>query len=90
VQVSARGVEGEALALAMAARGVAVSPGSACTFGAGKSSPVLEAIGADDDIARGAVLITVGPGTTHAELDEATRAFSESVAALRAMAPGAP
>jgi len=88
VQVSARGVEGEALALAMAARGVAVSPGSACTFGAGKSSPVLEAMGADDDIARGAVLITIGPGTTHAELDEATRAFGESVAALRAMAPG--
>ncbi len=90
VQVSARGVEGEALALAMAARGVAVSPGSACTFGAGKSSPVLEAMGADDDIARGAVLITAGPGTTDAEIDAATRAFEESVAALRAMAPGAP
>jgi cysteine desulfurase len=74
----------------MAARGVAVSPGSACTFGAGKSSPVLEAMGADDDIARGAVLITIGPGTTDAELDEATRAFGESVAVLRAMAPGAP
>ena len=88
VQVSARGVEGEALALALAARGVAVSPGSACTFGAGKSSPVLEAMGADDDIARGAVLITLGPGTTDAEIDEATRAFAESVAVLRAMAPG--
>ena len=87
VQVSARGVEGEALALAMAARDVAVSPGSACTFGAGKSSPVLEAMGADDDVARGAVLITAGPGTTDAELTMATRAFAESVAALRAMAP---
>jgi cysteine sulfinate desulfinase/cysteine desulfurase-like protein len=47
-------------------------------------------MGADDDIARGAVLITIGPGTTDAELDAATRAFEESVAALRAMAPGAP
>jgi hypothetical protein len=36
------------------------------------------------------VLITIGPGTTDAELDEATRAFGESVAVLRAMAPGAP
>ena len=88
VQVSARGVEGEALALAMAARGVAVSPGSACTFGAGKSSPVLEAMGADDDVARGAVLITIGPGTTDAELAEAAAAFAESVGVLRAMAPG--
>lgn len=89
-QVSARGVEGEALALAMAARGVAVSPGSACTFGAGKSSPVLQAMGADDEVARGAVLITLGPATTDAELAEGARAFAESVASLRAMAPGAP
>lgn len=89
-QVSARGVEGEALALAMAARGVAVSPGSACTFGAGKSSPVLQAMGADDEIARGAVLITLGPGTTDEELADGARAFAESVASLRAMAPGTP
>lgn len=88
-QVSARGVEGESLALAMAARGVAVSPGSACTFGAGKSSPVLQAMGADDEVARGAVLITLGPATTDDELAEGAQAFAESVASLRAMAPGA-
>ncbi len=88
VQVSARGVEGEAVALAMAARGVDVAPGSACTFGAGKSSPVLQAMGADDEVARGAVLMTVGPGTTDAEVREGAAAFAASVAALRAMAPG--
>jgi cysteine desulfurase len=87
VQVSARGVEGEAVALAMAARGVAVAPGSACTFGAGKASPVLEAMGADDEIARSAVLMTAGPGTTDAEVDEAVRAYADAVQALRAMAP---
>jgi cysteine desulfurase len=87
VQVSARGVEGEALALAMATRGVAVAPGSACTFGAGKSSPVLEAMGADDDVARGAVLLTAGPGTTTDDLGAAIVAFTESVTVLRAMAP---
>ena len=87
VQVSARGVEGEAVALAMAARGVAVAPGSACTFGAGKASPVLEAMGADDDTARSAVLMTAGPGTTDDEVDEAIRAYADTVAALRAMAP---
>ncbi len=90
VQVSARGVEGEALALAMAARGVAVAPGSACTFGAGKSSPVLQAMGADDEVARGAVLITIGPDTTDEHLAAATQAFAESVVALRAMAPPRP
>lgn len=87
VQASARGVEGEAVALAMAARGVAVSPGSACTFGAGKASPVLEAMGLDDEHARSAVLVTAGPGTSHQEVDQAVRAYAEAVGALRAMAP---
>ncbi len=87
VQVSAEGVEGEAVALAMAARGVAVSPGSACTFGAGKASPVLEAIGLDDEAARSAVLLTAGPATTDAEVAEAVTAYAEAADALRGMAP---
>ncbi|MFM8828485.1 MAG: cysteine desulfurase family protein [Actinomycetota bacterium] len=88
VQVSAEGVEGEAVALAMAARGVAVSPGSACTFGAGKASPVLEAMGLDDESARSAVLVTAGPGTTDAEVAEAVAAYAAAVESLREMAPG--
>lgn len=87
VQVSAEGVEGEAVALAMAARGVAVSPGSACTFGAGKASPVLEAMGLDDEAARSAVLLTAGPATTDTEVAEAIAAYAEAVAVLRGMAP---
>lgn len=87
VQVSAEGVEGEAVALAMAARGMAVSPGSACTFGAGKASPVLEAMGLDDEAARSAVLLTAGPATTDVEVAEAIAAYAEAVDALRGMAP---
>ncbi|MBM3635204.1 MAG: aminotransferase class V-fold PLP-dependent enzyme [Actinobacteria bacterium] len=88
VQVSAEGVEGEAVALAMAARGVAVSPGSACTFGAGKASPVLEAMGLNDQLARSAVLVTAGPGTTDAEVAKAIAAYAAAVESLRGMAPG--
>ncbi len=87
VQVSAVGVDGEALALAMAARGVAVSPGSACTSGAGKASPVLEAMGLDEEIARSAVLLTAGPDTTADEVERAVTAFGEAVGILRGMAP---
>lgn len=87
VQVSAGGVEGEAVALAMAARGVAVSPGSACTFGAGKASPVLQAMGLDEEAARSAVLLTAGPGTTDDEVAEAVAAYAASVESLRGMAP---
>lgn len=90
VQVSVAGVEGEALALALAARDVAASPGSACTFGAGKASPVLEAMGRDDEAARSAVLLVAGPGTTDDEIDLAVRAFADCVDALRRMSPDAP
>lgn len=87
VQVSAGGVEGEAVALAMATRGVAVSPGSACTFGAGKASPVIEAMGLGEERARSAVLVTAGPWTTDGEVRRAIAAYADSVGTLRAMGP---
>ena len=86
VQVSAGGVEGETLTLAMAARGVAVSPGSACS-GAGKASPVLEAIGLQPPWTHSAVLMTLAPTTTDAEIDRAVAVFAQAVAELRAMSP---
>jgi cysteine desulfurase len=89
VQVSADGVEGEAVALAMATRGVAVSPGSACTFGAGKASPVLAAMGHDEERARSAVLVTAGPWTTSDEVSQAVAAYADAVLTLRAMGPSA-
>jgi cysteine sulfinate desulfinase/cysteine desulfurase-like protein len=44
-------------------------------------------MGLDDEAARSAVLVTAGPGTTQAEVQEAVSAYAQSVAALRAMAP---
>ena len=87
VQVSAGWVEGESLCLALAARGVAVSPGSACTAHAGKAAPALEAIGLEAPWTHSAVLFTLRATTTEAEIDLAVAAFAESVAALRAMSP---
>jgi cysteine desulfurase len=86
VQVSAGGVEGEMLTLALATRGVAASPGSACSA-AGKASPVLEAIGLEAPWTHSAVLFTLAPSTTAAEVDRGAEAFAEAVAALRAMSP---
>ena len=90
VQVSAGWVEGETLALALAARGVAVSPGSACTAHGGKAAPVLEAIGLEPPWTHSAILLTLRWTTTEAEVDQAVAAFAESVASLRAMSPLAP
>ena len=59
VQVSAGWVEGESLCLSLAARGVAVSPGSACTAHGGKAAPALEAIGLEPPWTHSAVLFTL-------------------------------
>lgn len=87
VQVSAGRVEGESLCLALAARGVACSPGSACTAEAGKAAPALEAIGLEAPWTHSAVLFTLRASTTEDEVDRAVAAFADTVAALRAMSP---
>lgn len=90
VQVSAGWVEGESLTLALAARGVAVSPGSACTADARKAAPALEAIGLEPPWTHSAVLLTVRATTTEGEIDHAVAAFADAVATLRAMSPLTP
>lgn len=87
VHVATGWAEGESLALALAARGVAVSPGSACTAHAGTAAPVLEAIGLEPPWTHSAVLFTLRATTTEAEVDHAAAAFADAVAALRAMSP---
>jgi cysteine desulfurase len=90
VNVSAGWVEGESLALALDALGVAVAPGSACTAHAGKAAPVLEAIGLAPPWTHSSVLFTLGLATRADEIDHAIAAFAEAVARLRAMSPLAP
>lgn len=85
VQLSVEGVEGETLAVALAARGVAVSPGSACTAHAGKAAPALEAIGLEAPWTHSAVLFTAGPEVTEEDVERAVAATRDAVRALRAM-----
>jgi cysteine desulfurase len=87
LQVSVRGVTGESLALALATRGVEVSPGSTCTADAGKASPTLEAIGRDSVWTHSAILMTIGDATTDEELRRAAAVLASVVADLRAMSP---
>lgn len=53
--------------------GVAASTGSACHAGSVKLSPVLEAMGVDPEIGKGAVRFSLGRGTTAEEIDEVIR-----------------
>ena len=87
VQVSCGWAEGESVTLGLAARGVAASPGSACSASAGKASPTLEAIGLEPPWTHSAVLFTLRHTTTEDEVDHAAAAFAEVVAELRAISP---
>lgn len=49
--------------------GVSLSTGSACSSGSIKPSPVIKAMGADDDVALGTLRISMGWNTKEAEVD---------------------
>lgn len=69
--------EGEALAIALDLAGVAVSTGSACASGAAQASPVLLAMGGDEDRARRSVRFSVGMPTTEEEVDSLRKILTE-------------
>lgn len=63
------GLAAETQVMALDLAGVAVSAGAACSSGKVKPSHVLEAMGADADLAGSAIRISLGPTTTAAEID---------------------
>jgi cysteine desulfurase len=64
------GVSGELLTIALDLEGFAVSTGSACASGAVEPSHVIQAMGFDENEARGAVRVSLGWSTSPAELDQ--------------------
>ena len=58
--ISFRFIEGEGLLIHLDLQGIAVSTGSACSSGTLEPSPVIRALGRDEEIARGAILATTG------------------------------
>ncbi len=82
------GIEGEALLLRLDLAGIAASAGSACTAGSLEPSHVLSAIGQSRELANGSLRLTLGRGTTEAEIDTVLRLLPEIVADLRRMRGG--
>lgn len=87
VNVSVASVEGESLAESLDLEGMAVSTGSACSSETGGASPVLTAMGAPVELARGSVRFSLGRENTEAEIDRVLEAFPRIVARLRAVSP---
>ena len=85
LNVSIAGLHG--YELLAAAPGVAASTGSACHSGQHSPSPVLTAMGLDEDRALAAIRLSVGRWTTETDIDTAAAHLAD--AATRLAAPGA-
>jgi cysteine desulfurase len=81
LNVSIDGVLGHAVLAA--APSVAASTGSACHSGTHTPSPVLSAMGLDNDRALGALRLSLGRWSTRTEVETAAAALSDAVAAVR-------
>lgn len=83
VNVSFPGVEGESVLIMLDMRGICASGGSACTVGSLTPSHVLQAIGAEEEQARGSLRLTLSQENTMEQLDQTVEALKEIVANLR-------
>ncbi|MDO8337788.1 MAG: aminotransferase class V-fold PLP-dependent enzyme, partial [Microcella sp.] len=73
------GAEGDSLLMLLDLAGFAVSTGSACQAGVPEPSHVLLAMGLDEQAARGALRVSLGPETTGADVDALLAALPAAV-----------
>ncbi len=76
-------VNGEDLVAVLDMTGIAVSQGSACTWGVLEPSHVLKAIGLSDTLALGSLRISLGRWTTREEVDYFLQQLKSKVGQLR-------
>jgi cysteine desulfurase len=77
-----RGIKAETAVIAFDLEGVAVSSGAACSSGKVKPSHVLAAMGVDDELARAAIRVSLGPTTTEADVAHFLRAWNKLTKSL--------
>ena len=85
--ISLRFIEGEGLLIHLDMNGVAVSTGSACSSGTLEPSPVIRALGRDEELARGSIRFSFGKDNMHDDVDYAVAALAQAVESLRALSP---
>ncbi|SOC25541.1 aminotransferase class V-fold PLP-dependent enzyme, partial [Stappia indica] len=82
------GVAAETALIALDLEGIAVSSGSACSSGKVGVSPVLSAMGANKDLARGAIRISLGRQTTPEEIERFLAAWRRISGRIRQAGAG--
>jgi cysteine desulfurase len=85
--ISFRFIEGEGLLIHLDMKGVAVSTGSACSSGTLEPSPVIRALGRDEELARGSIRFSFGKDNSDEDIDYVVAALAKSVESLRALSP---
>jgi cysteine desulfurase len=85
--ISFRFIEGEGLLINMDLEGVAVSTGSACSSGTLEPSPVIRALGVNDELARGSIRFSFGKENSEADVDYAVEVLARAVGRLRELSP---
>lgn len=85
ILASIKGVEGEAMLWDLNQAGIAASTGSACASESLESNPIMEAIGADAELAHTALRLSLSRFTTEAEIDYAIEVIKKATNRLRAI-----
>ncbi len=85
ILASIKGVEGEGILWDLNKYGIAASTGSACASETLESNPVMEAIGAEADLAHTALRLSLSRFTTEKEIDYAIEHIKQAIKRLRAI-----
>src|SRR6266581_4956906 len=85
--ISFRFIEGEGLLISLDLQGIAVSTGSACSSGTLEPSPVIRALGRNDELARGSIRFSFGKDNVDADVDYAVEMTVRAVQSLRQLSP---
>ncbi len=80
-------IEGEGLLINLDMQGVAVSTGSACSSGSLEPSPIILALGQQEDLARGAVRFSFGRENTMEDVEYVLNILPQAVENLRKLSP---
>lgn len=80
-------IEGEAMLLLLAGKGIYAASGSACSSKALKASPVLLSLGIPANLAQGSVVFTPGEENTEEEINYLIETFPQIVTRLREISP---
>ncbi len=85
--ISFRFIEGEGLLIGLDLQGIAVSTGSACSSGTLEPSPVILALGRNDELTRGAIRFSFGKDNSDADVDYVLEVLPRVVQKLRNLSP---